>query len=69
MHGNLFDTRYGLDEFPPYLLRDSGYPLLPWLMTPYRGHRIPTMLEALFNRKLRQERGVVENAFGNLKQT
>jgi hypothetical protein len=69
MHENLFDLRHAVDGFPPFLLRDSGYPLLPWLMTPHRGQRQFTVLESLYNRKLRQGRGVVENAFGILKQT
>jgi hypothetical protein len=24
------------DGFPPYLLRDKGYPLFPWFMTPHK---------------------------------
>jgi hypothetical protein len=69
MHENLFDVRFSMDGFLPFLLGDSGYPLLPWLMTPHRGHNQPTILESLYNKKLRRGRGVVENAFGILKQT
>jgi hypothetical protein len=29
MHENLFDVHYNMDGFPPFLLGDSGYPLLP----------------------------------------
>jgi hypothetical protein len=38
-------------------------------MTPHRGHNQPIVLESLYNKKLRWGRGVVENAFGILKQT
>jgi hypothetical protein len=68
MQENLFDVRYSMDGFPPFLLGDSGYPLLPWLMTPHRGH-IHTVIESLYNWKLRRGWGVVEKAFGILKQT
>ena len=68
MRGELIPPFLGRDGFPPYLLGDSGYPNLPWLVTPHRGNNL-TMLEALYNRKLRRGRGVVENAFGILKTT
>jgi hypothetical protein len=67
--GNLFDAHYSMDGFTPYLLGDSGYPLLPWLLVPYKHVRNFTLLEALFNRKLRKGWCMVENAFGILKQT
>jgi hypothetical protein len=35
MHNNLFDARYLVDGFVPYLIGDFGYPLLMWLMVPY----------------------------------
>jgi hypothetical protein len=66
---NLFDVRSSIDSFPPFLLGDNGYPLLPWLMTPHRTHRNPTLVAFLYNRKLRRGRCVVENAFGILKQS
>jgi hypothetical protein len=69
MHGNLFDVRSNMDGFPPYLIGDSGYPLLPWLMTPHKNHCNPNVIESLFSRKLCRGRIVVENAFGILKQT
>jgi hypothetical protein len=69
MHNNLFDNRYAVDGFSPFLLGDSGYPLLPWLMVLHRGHGILPVADTLFNKKLRRDRGVVENAFGILKQT
>ena len=68
MRGELFPPSLGRDGFAPYLLGDSGYPNLPWLVTPHRGNNL-TMLEALYNKKLRRGRGVVENAFGILKAT
>ena len=37
MHNNLFDARNSVDSFVPYLIGDSGYLLLPWLMVPHRG--------------------------------
>jgi hypothetical protein len=68
MRGELFPPSLGRDGFPPYFLGDSSYPNLPWLVIPRRGNNL-TMLEALYNRKLRRGRGVVENAFGILKMT
>jgi hypothetical protein len=65
----LFDTQFFLPRFAPYLVGDSGYPLLPWLMTPHKGRGNFGILENLFNRKLRRGRCIVENAFGLLKQT
>jgi hypothetical protein len=65
----LFDPRLGIDGFLPYLLGDSGYPLLSWLMVPHWLHRRLSVIEAVFNRRLRAGRCVVENAFGILKQT
>lgn len=68
---NLFDPADAVEGFVPYLIGDKGYPILPWLITPYRdnpgGRR--SVQETLFNRKLSRARSVVENAFGILKQT
>ena len=69
MSKNLFDARHAMEGFSPYLLGDSGYPLLPWLMVPHKNERNLSLLETLFNKKLRKGRCVVENAFGILKQT
>lgn len=69
MHGTLWDSAASFHGFPPYLLADSGYPLLPWIMVPHAGQGHMPIADALFNRKLRRGRGVVENAFGILKQS
>jgi hypothetical protein len=66
---NLFDARDTVEGFSPYLLGDSGYPLLPWLMVPHKNVRNLSVLDTLFNRRLKKGRCVVENAFGILKQT
>ena len=55
------------DGFTPYLLGDKGYPLLSWLMTPYREGR-HTVLETLYQRKHKRGRSVIEHTFGILKQ-
>ena len=55
------------DGFTPYLLGDKCYPLLPWLMMPYREGR-RTVLETFYQRKHKRGRSVIEHAFGILKQ-
>lgn len=69
MAENIFDAYYTMDGFIPYLLGDSGYLLLPWLMVLHINTQNFTVLENVFYRKLRKGRCVVENAFGILKQT
>jgi hypothetical protein len=69
MSGELWDARNSIEGFSPYLLGDSGYPLLSWLMVPHRNTRNFIVLERLYNKKLRTGRCIVENAFGILKQT
>ena len=69
MHSTLWDPAISFEGFSPYLLADSGYPVLPWLMVPHRGPGNLPIADTLFNRKLRRGRCVVENAFGILKQS
>lgn len=69
MHGNLFDAQYAVHGYTPYLIGDSGFPLLPWLMIPHKANAQLSVSETLFNKKLRKGRCVVENAFGILKQS
>jgi hypothetical protein len=48
------------------LLGDSGYPCLPYLMTPYIDPQ--TRKERSFNRSLKSTRSAIERAFGILKR-
>lgn len=49
VHGNLFDVQASVDGFPLYLLVDSRYPFLLWLMMLHHGHYISIIMELLFN--------------------
>jgi hypothetical protein len=54
---------------PPYLLADKGYPLLNWIMVPFKDDGQPRSLaEGYYNKRHRRGRSVVENAFGLLKE-
>lgn len=38
----LFDVHKGIEGIPPYLLSDKGYPLIDYMMTPFKddGHHM-----------------------------
>jgi hypothetical protein len=69
MHRRLLHPDSGcLEVVPPFLLADKGYPLLSWLMTPFREDgEDRSVVESLYNRRHRRGRFVVENAFGLMK--
>ncbi|KAK2703958.1 uncharacterized protein LOC136041367 [Artemia franciscana] len=50
-----------------YILGDSAYPLLPWLITPYRDSGRLTQQQKHFNYRHSAARIAVEHAFGLLK--
>lgn len=50
-----------------YLLGDSAYPVLQWLISPFRDTGFLTRDQRAFNYRLSATRVIVENAFGLLK--
>lgn len=51
-----------------YLLGDSGYPLLPNLLTPYKDRGNLTRRQQNYNLKHSRNRYIIEHCFGLLKQ-
>lgn len=51
-----------------YLLGDSGYPLLPNLLTPYKDRGNLTRRQLNYNLKLSKNRYIIEHCFGLLKE-
>lgn len=63
-----FFTRAALECGDNYILGDSGYPLKPWLITPFRDKCTFPTWERNFNKRHSQQRVAIENIFGLLKQ-
>ncbi|KAH9293253.1 hypothetical protein KI387_041543 [Taxus chinensis] len=57
----------GSSNMREYIIGDGGYPLSPWLITPFSGSL--TNSQRKYNFKLSSTRIVVECAFGRLKNT
>lgn len=51
-----------------WILGDSAYPILPYLLTPYRDNGHLTVSKKNFNKKLSSCRVSVEHSFGMLKE-
>lgn len=62
---NYLENKFERGERASYLLGDSGYPLEPWFMTPYRPAR--TSREKLFNKLHAKKRNIVERSIGLFK--
>ncbi|KAK4284130.1 hypothetical protein QN277_001002 [Acacia crassicarpa] len=54
-------------ELAEYLIGDTGFPLLPWLLTPYKGKGLSPD-QAEFNKRLSTTRIVARKALGRLKE-
>ena len=64
---SLFNSAEGM--VPPgfIILGDSAFPLLRWLVTPYRNFGNLTQVQRMFNRCHSKTRQVIERSFGLLK--
>jgi hypothetical protein len=66
----LFDPTKGCgDGTPPYLLGDKRYPLISWIMTPYKKGGQHIIFKLLYNKKHKKGCSIIKNVFGILKKT
>lgn len=66
LNGKKLNLSEGLD-IREYIVGDSGFPLLPYLVTPYEGKELPEP-KAEFNRRHNATRLVAQRAFARLKE-
>ena len=64
---NLDNLRVGTHTIPVFLVEDSVYPLLPWLIKPFSITQAITTAQKTFNFRICRGRVVVEIVFGRLK--
>jgi hypothetical protein len=66
-YNGLFEIEKALQNgFAPLFLDDKGYPLISWVITPYKKEGQHFVLKLLYNKKHKRGCSVVENVFGNL---
>ncbi|KAM0026362.1 putative harbinger transposase-derived nuclease domain-containing protein [Helianthus debilis subsp. tardiflorus] len=65
LNGNKLKLREGT-EIREYIVGDSGFPLLPWLITPYQGQELPE-IKTEFNKRHFATRLVAQRALARLK--
>jgi hypothetical protein len=61
----MFNVNKATKGIPPYLLGDNGYPLINWIMAPFKKNRYHMILKLLYNRKHGRGQSIVENTFWN----
>jgi len=54
-------------DVPVFVIGDSAYPLLPWVMKPFTQPNVDTAQKRTYNYRICRGRIVVEIAFGRLK--
>ncbi|CAC5413613.1 unnamed protein product [Mytilus coruscus] len=65
--GNEQDKRFNNTTITPFIIGDAAYPLMPWLIKPFRDNGALSAEKRYFIYMMSRARMVVENAFGRLK--